>query len=189
MLRYTLRHKWYVFTYCLVWMIPIRGFFHDWSKFIPWVYKAYRRWFYGEWLSTDEALLLSRAGHPLPEWIEPNVKNVYDQAWNLHQKLEAHHWQRWILIEDDRPMPRALEMPYKVVKHMVANWLGAGRMRTSRDEVVAECRGWYLERRYKLILHSRTRATVEHLLDLYTDIVAGDDVARTHWERLRNYRE
>jgi hypothetical protein len=190
MLKYTLLHKWYVFTYCLVWGIPLRGILHDWSKFIPWIYRAYRRWFYGDWPSSDDAIALGRVRPgSLPKWVEWTVKESFDRARCRHQKLERHHWQFWLLVEDDRPVPRALEMPYKDVKSMVANWLGAARVRHAKEMAIGEVRHWYLERRYKLVLHPKTRATVEYLLNVFSDIVGGDHVALDHWKALRRQGE
>ena len=36
----------------------------------------------------------------------------FDSAWLLHQKRNAHHWQYWVLLEDEGNT-KALEMDDK----------------------------------------------------------------------------
>jgi hypothetical protein len=162
---------------------------HDLTKLKPQQWRAYLRHFYGEWPSIDEVVHIRRRNGVEPKWNAWSVKQSFDLAWNDHQKSERHHWQYWVLIEDDKPTPRALEMPYKTIKHMVADWIGATKAAGS-DEPIEATQHWYLDRRYKIVLHARSRATVEYLLRLYTDMVAGDQVALAHYRKLETfYRE
>lgn len=54
----------------------------------------------------------------------------------------------------------ALRMPERLVREMVADWMGAGRAITGRWEVGV----WYAANADKMVLHVATRARVEELL-------------------------
>lgn len=77
-LGYVVRHKWLVFVECCRLGIPWQGLIHDWSKFLPSEWFSYVGYFYGE---KDEA--------------------AFDLAWLLHQKRNPHHWQWWVMNEDN----------------------------------------------------------------------------------------
>jgi hypothetical protein len=150
-LRYVLRHKWFVWLAgrelgVSFWQLLV----HDWTKFLPCEWLAYVRSFYNpdgtrrKW--TDRT---------------PDEKESFNAAWNHHQKLNPHHWQYWVLITDsDEPRQRALPMPMKYVREMVADWIGAGRAITGHNDVV----GWYQKNRDSILLHEQTRMQVEKLL-------------------------
>lgn len=89
---------------------------------------------------------------------DPNaVSDAFDRAWLHHQKVGGkHHWQYWILPLDDGGF-RALEMPDRYRREMVADWRGAGKAITGTDDVLP----WYAANRDRMILHDNTRAWVE----------------------------
>lgn len=143
-LKYVLRHKWFVllacrYTGCSLW----RGLIHDWSKFTPREWAAYVHAFY----NADGS---KRA---------PGASSAFDYAWKAHQRMNPHHWQHWVLINDeDGTYP--LEMPEKFVREMVADWIGAGRAITGR----LSPRPWYEKNKDRMSLHARTRSLVEIIL-------------------------
>lgn len=108
-LRYVVRHKRFVLQVGLQLGVPLwRLILHDWDKFLPFMWFAYARTFYG----VD--------GTPR---YEPDPD--FAAAWNAHQKRNKHHYQRWILEWDDgRREP--LEMPVEHAYEMLADWKGAG---------------------------------------------------------------
>ncbi len=139
---YVARHKWFVLLAGLKTGAPLwRLLIHDWSKLSIVEWRAYVASFYG------------KAGRT------PEVKAAFNVAWLHHQHRNPHHWQSWILREDDGET-KALRMPDKLVREMVADWMGAGRAITGRWEVA----DWYSKNAEKIVLHPEARAQVERLI-------------------------
>ena len=100
-LKKLLQHKWYVMIACLKIGLPLwLGIIHDWSKFQRVEFMPYVRYdFSGKENSAE-------------------VQADFDVAWNHHQKHNKHHWQYWVLINDeDGTYP--LDMP----RRYVLKWL------------------------------------------------------------------
>ena len=139
-LKYILAHKRFVFQAGLKFRVPIwRLIIHDYSKFFPVEWIAYREFFYGERTQV--------------------VKDAFRIAWLHHIHLNKHHWNYWVYV-DEGSTP-ILEMPEIYLREMMADWWGAGRAITGRwraDE-------WYEENRDKIVLHPKTQAEVERRLD------------------------
>ena len=113
---------------------------HDVSKYLPDEYKAYDDYFYGA-EKTDQ------------------VKKDFDYAWLHHIHNNPHHWQYWVLINDqDGTYP--LEMPERYVYEMIADWWSfshkVGNLRLIFD--------WYNDHKYTMILNTNTRKLVEDIL-------------------------
>ena len=139
---YVARHKWFVFRGGRATKAPLwRLLIHDWSKLTPAEWFPYVASFYG------------RAGRT------PEVRSAFDAAWLHHQHRNPHHWQHWLLRDDDGDTI-ALRMPEGLVREMVADWLGAGRAITGRWDVA----GWYAVNRHKIVLHPETAALVDALI-------------------------
>ncbi len=123
--KYLARHKWFVLQagrktgaplFCLL--------IHDWSKFLPNEWNAYATKFYGK-KAADVG-----AGHsinqvtqwdeekvePMPlkvrelvmdsaKWLERDYQARIDlgfnTAWLKHIHRNPHHWQHWVLFEDN----------------------------------------------------------------------------------------
>ncbi len=156
-LKYIIKHKWYVFIECCKLGIPIRGLLHDLSKFRPSEWLPYARYFYGDYPSWDKMKFLN-TGYPFKKTKE-GVERSFDAAWNHHQKRNKHHWQYWILRNDNGDYS-FLEMPLKYKKEMLADWRGAGRAIKGKDET----KEWYIENRDKMALHRNTRFWIERNL-------------------------
>jgi Family of unknown function (DUF5662) len=159
---YVARHKWFVLRAGLKTKAPLwRLLIHDWSKLTPAEWFPYVQTFYGH----DDAFyrdawrigvhIKPPCGHRLRD------ETAFDRAWLHHQHRNSHHWQHWLLREDDGPT-KALPMPESLVREMVADWLGAGRAITGKWGAT----GWYRENRDRIVLHPDTRLRVEQLLDL-----------------------
>lgn len=139
---YVLRHKWFVFRAGLRTGAPLwRLVIHDWSKMSRGEWGPYVRSFYGPQPRTDE------------------VKLAFDQAWLHHQHRNPHHWQHWLLREDNGGL-KTLEIPEGFVREMVADWMGAGRAITGKWEVGS----WYSKNQEKIELHPSSRALVERII-------------------------
>lgn len=157
-LRYVLRHKWFVFVAGFRIGVPLwRLLIHDWAKFTPAEWRPYVRYFYGappasasQWTTT--------AGTGVDLW-HRRVEYEFELAWLHHQHASPHHWQHWVLEEDDGET-KLLPMPEHFIREMVADWAGAGRAKTGRWEV----REWYAENGPKMLLHPDTRRRVDELV-------------------------
>jgi hypothetical protein len=137
-LGYVVRHKWFVLRAGLRVGAPLwRLVIHDWSKFTLAEWGPYVRTFY-----TDRP----REGE-------------FDRAWLHHQHRNPHHWQHWLLQEDDGDL-KALRMPHGLVREMVADWMGAGRAITGRWDVAS----WYEANAHKINLHPDARLQAENLI-------------------------
>ncbi len=144
-LRYIIRHKWFVFvasrkTGCSIY----RAIVHDLSKFLP-----------SEWVPYANTFYTKQGGKQYIPHLD------FDKAWLHHQHCNKHHWQHWILQEDDGDI-KHLEMPEKYVREMVADWAGAGKAITGKWEV----KEWYANNN-KMNIHGNTLKLIEVLLERF----------------------
>lgn len=137
-LNYLVRHKWFVAAACFRRGLYWQGVVHDLSKFRPREWLPYAEFFYGT---------------------EKN-RNAFDRAWLDHQHANPHHWQHWVL-RNDNGSTVVLEMPEKYVVEMVCDWEGAGRAITGKSGTTLD---WYSKNFHKMLLHPDTRTRVEELL-------------------------
>jgi hypothetical protein len=156
---YVLRHKWYVFLACCELGIWWRGIIHDWTKFLPCEWFPYVAYFngpkYPSWrtLYGDVRQQECAAGRT-----KEAVRDAFDRAWLHHQHTNKHHYQHWVLRNDDGDT-RILQMPDVYMREMVADWRGAGRALGKPDTAA-----WYQHNRDHILLHPTTRFSVECFL-------------------------
>jgi len=113
---------------------------HDDSKLDDEEYDAYDKYFYG-----------GNRSHEV-------VKN-FKYAWLHHIHNNPHHWQYWVLQNDDEP-EEVLEMPYEYVIEMICDWWSFSWKSGKLDEIF----DWY-EKHKNMKLHENTRKLVEEMLD------------------------
>lgn len=160
-LRYLARHKWFVLVACFRRGLYWQGIIHDWSKFLPSEWIPYANFFYG-FKPTEEDRRRSRVifGYdcwPSSEW----MRDRFNRAWLAHQHRSPHHWQHWILRNDDgTTFP--VEMPHRYVLEMLADWDGAGRAITGKTGGTPV---WYAKNRHKMLLHPDTQRFVDAALN------------------------
>lgn len=162
-LKYVIRHRWYVFVECCKLGIPWRGLIHDISKFMPDEFFAYTEAFYGKFGYNYKPY------DPHHKNTKPEDKDIdmhkkamdrFDKAWLIHQKRNPHHWQFWLSIDEDRV--RMIDMPEVYIKEMIADWRGASRAKTGKDDV----KNWYTSHISKIRISHVTRKHVEELLGM-----------------------
>ena len=119
---------------------------HDMSKWCDEEYDAYDKYFYGE--KTDK------------------VKEDFDLAWLHHQHSNPHHWQHWVLVNDDDGS-KALEMPKEIAVEMICDWMSFSIKVNKMDEVLK----WYDDHKKTMILHKETKKFVENILDKYKKVI------------------
>lgn len=154
-LGYVIRHKWFVLVECWRFGLYWTGIVHDWSKFTPAEWFPYVNFFYGDRPSPRD-----ETGYYKPT---DTGDYAFDMAWLHHQKVNKHHWQWWVLPEDDGGF-KTMEMPLKYIKEMVADWRGAGLAQGTPDTLA-----WYRKNKDKMMLSPATRIVVESLIDWPTD--------------------
>lgn len=115
-------------------------FDHDDSKFDEDEYDAYDKYFYGE--------------------KTPEVKEAFDFAWLHHIHNNPHHWQYWVLINDEYDGTKALMMPYNRVVEMICDWWSFSWKTGNLYEIF----DWYESHKEQMILHKKTRELVEEIL-------------------------
>lgn len=115
---------------------------HDNSKTSKEEYAAYREYFYGGNRSFLE------------------VTN-YQKAWLHHIHNNPHHWQHWVLINDDQDEGEvALEMPYECIIEMICDWWAFSWQKGDLSEIFS----WYDKHQNYIKLASGTRRIVEDIL-------------------------
>lgn len=159
--KYVMRHKWFVFWAGVSIGAPIwRLIIHDWSKFLPSEWFPYVDFFYTDKPQND-FWLSKKLGYSCYELTPFGllVRDKFDIAWNHHQKRNDHHWQHWVLIQDDGEIIN-MPMTESAMLEMIADWVGAGKALKSDKPVWV----WYEGNKEKIRLRSETRKCVEQKL-------------------------
>lgn len=150
-LKYVLRHKWFVMFACFKDRLYWQGIIHDMSKFLPSEFFPYANFFYNK-------NPRNKSGYYKPT---DTGDKAFDFAWLLHQKRNRHHWQWWVLPEDEGGV-KVLEMEDKHVREMLCDWEGAGRAQHNEIGVA----NWYLSNKHKMQLHPNTKKHLEEKLKI-----------------------
>ena len=117
-------------------------FIHDDSKYSKEEYDAYDAYFYGRKRTKE-------------------VKDNFNYAWLHHIHNNPHHWQYWVLINDDPDNGMvALDIPYKYVVEMICDWWSF----SWRTGNLYEIFNWYDKHKDYMILSENTRELVEDIL-------------------------
>lgn len=118
-------------------------YLHDRSKYDEAEYEAYDQYFYG--------------GKKTPE-----VKTNFNVAWLHHIHNNPHHWQHWVLINDDPNLGMiVLDMPHNYIIEMICDWWAFSWKKGKLDEIFS----WYDEHKEYMKLSDKTRKTVEDILE------------------------
>jgi hypothetical protein len=118
------------------------GFNHDASKTTPAEYKAYNDYFYGNNKSYA-------------------VVKAYKAAWLHHIHNNPHHWQYWILVNDEDGT-EILDMPEQYVVEMICDWWSFSWRTGKLDEIF----NWYASHKDGIQLSEKTRRDVESILEM-----------------------
>jgi hypothetical protein len=131
-LKYLLKHKWYVAVECWKRGLYLHAITHDLSKFRPSEWLPYAQYFYGTWNRIEPDDFVYWMGRD-------KVQRPFDVAWLKHQHRNKHHWQHWVLKEDEG-RTKALAIPHKVILQMACDWIGASKAIRGKD---ANAKEWY----------------------------------------------
>lgn len=116
---------------------------HDRSKDTVAEYEPYDAYFYGKNKSFE-------------------VVQSFNRAWLHHIHRNPHHWQYWVLINDDPKEGEViLDMDYCYILEMLCDWWAFSWKKGNLYEIFS----WYREHRDYMKLSAKTRRTVEEILD------------------------
>lgn len=145
-LMYVLKHKYYVFTVGWKMRLPLWNCItHDLSKLRPSEFFPYARCFY------------LKNGTPRTSDF-PDIR----WAWLCHQKRNKHHWQYWVLFNDNSTI-EVLHMKFPYAREMVVDLIASGKSIPNGKSAG----DYYLSIRDNIIMHADTKAVVEDLLVHY----------------------
>lgn len=130
---------------------------HDKSKFDDAEYGAYDDYFYGKEGKDEDDISV--------------IDSAFDYAWLHHIHHNPHHWQYWVLVNDDDGKPKPLEMPRIYVIEMIADWMSFSFKSGNLTEIF----DWYDAHSEKMILHPNTRKLVEGMLNQMERILKKDE--------------
>lgn len=102
-------------------------------------YDAYANYFYGE--QTKE------------------VNEAFNKAWLAHIHANPHHWQHWMLQNDEDGLI-LLDIPYVFVIEMICDWWAF----SWKAENLYEIFNWYEKNKNGILLSDNTRTTLEDTL-------------------------
>lgn len=129
-------------------------FNHDASKTDPEEYDAYDAYFYGNNRSYS-------------------VVQNFKKAWLRHIHNNPHHWQNWILINDEpKEGMVVIDMPYIYVVEMICDWWSFSWTKGDLNEIF----GWYEDRKDYMKLSANTRRSVEYILGKMKDKLEEKDI-------------
>ena len=115
---------------------------HDKSKFEIDEYEAYDNYFYGN--------------------RSYEVVEQFNRAWLRHIHRNPHHWQYWILINDNPDEGELiLDMPDIYIIEMICDWWSFSWKQNKLDEIF----DWYLKRSKYMKLSTYTRTKVNNILN------------------------
>lgn len=118
-------------------------FGHDASKYDTEEYQAYDAYFYGGNRSYE-------------------VVQNFRKAWLRHIHLNPHHWQYWILNNDEPDEGEIiLEMPYNYLIEMICDWWAFSWAEGDLTEIFQ----WYDKHKDYMKLAPKTREMVEIILE------------------------
>lgn len=117
-------------------------FAHDKSKNESDEYDAYDAYFYGRNRSFQ-------------------VVQDFNYAWLNHIHRNPHHWQHWILLNDEPNEGEIiLDIPYHYILEMICDWWTFSWAKGDLTEIF----NWYDQHKSYMKLSEKTRKTVEDIL-------------------------
>ena len=127
-------------VWCYEWQISGA---HDGSKYIEEEYAPYDAYFYGRERT-------------------PEIKKNFDYAWLHHIHNNKHHWQYWVLINDDPNEGEiVMDMPKEYIIEMICDWWAFSWAKGNLYEIF----NWYDEHKAYMKLSDKTRNAVEDILE------------------------
>jgi hypothetical protein len=178
------------FNQGLIW----RGLMHDLSKFLPDEFLPYANFFYPDKNCWTCQHIIKNGGQcdfnfagigdgeqapKCKDYIKKEIRNStgyykptdtsdkdFDFAWLLHQKRNRHHWQWWILPEDEGGI-KVLPIEEPFFTEMICDWIGAGKAQghfSPKEDKYLETRNWWKANNHKMTFHEDTKRKINKIL-------------------------
>lgn len=138
---------------------------HDASKLEPLEYGAYDAYFYSGEMTND-------------------ISETFQYAWLNHIHLNPHHWQHWVLINDEDGIV-AKAMPYRYIVEMILDWWSFSWNSGDLNTIFK----WYDDHKERIMLHYQTRATVERILSEMKETIFELNVGQTLLKYTDEYKD
>mgnify|MGYP007049696188 CR=1 FL=1 len=141
--KYLIKHKYYVAKMCFSMWLYWQWIKHDLSKFNPkesWSYMNY----YSLW--------------------RKDMQDGFDVAWNRHQKINKHHYQYWVLIEDNWTV-KLLDMPQKYIKEMLCDWWSVWYIFSKKKDKFRYCKWFEVYSRFNKNLENYKKYMSENTIN------------------------
>ena len=140
------KHKLYVFYYCCIAGIPLRGLIHDVSKYSPTEFFESAKYFQGDSSPINAC----------------KKANGYSKAWLHHKGRNSHHYEYW---QDNFDRGgEALQMPFEDALELICDYLAAGRAYGSNFTYSGEYQWWKSKTANPIAMHPQTKLFVEYML-------------------------
>lgn len=120
---------------------------HDESKFSVYEWNAYLQHYY-----------------PVGEVSEEEQKKQdkeFQEAWLHHQHVNPHHWQYWVLRNDEDGR-KVLDMPVEEVINMLCDWNSF-----TAKEPENSPRRWYDTHSHEMLMSKQTRELIDEFIDYF----------------------
>lgn len=151
-LSLVLKHKWYVFQYCFIAGIPVRGIKHDLSKFSPTEFLESVKYYQGNRSPIDKC----------------KEVNGYSKAWLHHKGKNTHHYEYWQDNFDNGGM--ALQMPFEDALELICDYLAAGKAYMKKEFTYKGEYEWWKKKCEKpLAMHPQTKHFIELMLHSFAE--------------------
>ena len=122
-----LKHKYWVFRFACKLHIPVRGFFHDFSKFNPIEFFESVKYYTGK----KSPILSCKAD------------KGYSRAWQHHKGHNPHHYEYWVDNLNKGGTP--ILIPFKYCLEMVCDYLAAGKTYQGKKFSYADEYNWWMK--------------------------------------------
>lgn len=145
------KHKYWVFYFACKCGIPIRGFFHDFSKFHPTEFFESVKYYTG----TKSPIVSCKED------------KGYSLAWLHHKGHNPHHYEYWVDNLDKGGIP--LLIPFKYCVEMTCDWLAAGKAYQGKEfSYESELKWW--NNKKKELQHSMDSRIIEFFEFVFNDL-------------------
>lgn len=134
---------------------------HDQSKLKKMEYPAYDDFFYG-----PRGINRKDDGSGTNGKADDDIWMAFNYAWLHHIHSNPHHWQYWVLVNDDKEEGSiALEMPDRYILEMIADWWSFSWRKGDLYEIF----NWWNDHNDYILLGETTKEKVLKLLRMILD--------------------
>lgn len=158
-LKTVCRHRHKVFLHCVKAGIPMRGLFHDLSKFSPTEFIPGVKY----WQGTRS-----------PNEVE-REKFGHSRAWMHHKGRNLHHYEYWNDINPKTKQVEPIKMPPKYFAEMVCDRIAASKIYQGKNYQNSHPLEYFRRGRGHMFIHEETAHELEFILTLLAE--KGEDAA------------